>query len=85
MIVRHMRINANGTYLLKDGPGNLRRVLLSGMAGTLTFYDNTVGSGTVLCSMTGPCQPGTVECDIPFVLGLTAVAASGPDVTVVWD
>lgn len=75
------RIFSNSTTVLKVGPGVLRRVVVtqSGLLGnTLTLYDNTAGSGTILTQVNVQNTAiGSIQYDIPFNTGLTAVLGTG--------
>lgn len=74
---------------IKSGAGVVRRIIIgSNVAGTVTLYDNTTNSGTVICSVTSttstPCN--TVELNAAFSTGLHCVTTgSGISVTVVYD
>lgn len=76
--------------LLKSGAGVLRRVICgSNVAGTITLYDNTAGSGTVIASLTTTTSTpfNSVEINAAFATGLYAVSTgmSGGSYTIVWD
>ena len=74
---------------IKSGAGVVRRVIIgSNVTGTVTLYDNTAASGTVICSVTSttstPCN--YVELNAAFSTGLHCVTTgSGISVTVVYD
>ena len=74
---------------IKSGAGVVRRIVIgSNVAGTVTLYDNTTNSGTVICSVTSttstPCN--TAELNAAFSTGLHCVTTgSGISVTVVYD
>lgn len=74
---------------IKSGAGVVRRVIVgSNVTGTVTLYDNTAASGTVICSVTSttstPCN--YVELNAAFSTGLHCVTTgSGISVTVVYD
>lgn len=74
------RIAANGTTTLKSGAGQLCSITVNtkGATGnTITIYDNTAGSGTVLAVIDTTVQPGTFFYDVAFATGLTVVVANG--------
>ena len=75
---------------IKSGAGVVRRVIIgSNVTGTVTLYDNTAASGTVICSL--PCFPSSTPCNYvelnaAFSTGLHCVTTgSGISVTVVYD
>ena len=74
---------------IKSGAGVVRRIVIgSNVDGTVTLYDNTTNSGTVICSVTSttstPCN--TAELNAAFSTGLHCVTTgSGISVTVVYD
>lgn len=74
------RLAANATTTLKNSPGVLRRVTIGvkGLtANTLTLYDNTAGSGTILAVIDTTAAVGTLTYDATFSIALTAVVATG--------
>ena len=76
--------------LLKSGAGVLRRVICgSNVAGTITLYDNTSATGTVIVSLTTTTSTpfNSVEINAAFSTGLYAVSTgmSGGSYTIVWD
>lgn len=88
----YAHLAANATTVLKYGHGELRRVVVNtaGSAGnTLTLYDNTAGSGTVIAviALASAASGATLEYDLVFQTGLTAVIATGTpgDVTIIYD
>lgn len=76
--------------LLKSGAGVLRRVICgSNVAGSITLYDNTSATGTVIVSLTTTTSTpfNSVEINATFSTGLYAVSTgmSGGSYTIVWD
>lgn len=76
--------------LLKSGAGVVRRVICgSNVAGTITLYDNTSATGTVIVSLTTTTTTpfNSVEINATFSTGLYAVSTgmSGGSYTIVWD
>lgn len=76
--------------LLKSGAGVLRRVICgSNVAGSITLYDNTSATGTVIASLTTTTSTpfNSVEINATFSTGLYAVSTgmSGGSYTIVWD
>lgn len=83
----YAHITSATTTVVKNAPGTLVRINLNLQAtGTVTIYDNTAASGTVIgvISMTaGAPVSVTFECD--FKIGLTLVTSVGSiDLTVVY-
>lgn len=83
-------LNANGTTTLRTGPGVLHAVALNtkgAAANTLTLYDNTAASGTVIAVIdTVNLNTNMLLYDVAFAIGLTAILATGTaaDVTISW-
>lgn len=76
--------------LLKSGAGVLRRVICgSNVAGTITLYDNTSATGTIIASLTTTTSTpfNSVEINAAFSTGLYAVSTgmSGGSYTIIWD
>lgn len=68
------------TTVLRTGSGILHTITLNGpvATGTVTVYDNTAGSGTVIAIITVPASPFpvTLTYDATFTTGLTIVTAT---------
>lgn len=84
-----INLAANTTTTLKLGPGALHRVTVNipgSNNNTVTIYDNTAGSGTILASFSNA-SVGTYEMGFDFMIGLTVVSATGTaaNLTVVYD
>lgn len=80
---------ANATTLLKTGQGLLHCITINtkgATANTLTLYDNTAGSGTVIGVIDTTAAAQSLFYDVVFNTGLTVVIATGTaaDVTVAW-
>lgn len=79
------------TTVLKYSTGTLHRICLntspSTSAQTVTVYDNTAGSGTVIAVYTGQSnvQGGSIEYHLTFNNGLTVVSTGTWDYTVVYQ
>jgi hypothetical protein len=92
MIVRPVgysarHISTNTTTTAKSGSGLLHSITINtsgASSNTITVYDNTVGSGTVLAVIDGDVSPTTLYYDVAFATGLTLVTATGTsaDITV---
>jgi len=85
----YTHITTNATTSIKSGSGLLSRVCVNtkgASANTLTIYDNTAASGTVIGVMDTTTGVGCAIFDVAFKTGLTVVTATGTaaDVTVGW-
>jgi hypothetical protein len=85
--LNYSHLNANGTTTIKSGAGWLHNIVINikGATGnTITVYDNTSGSGTVIAVIDPTVQLVTLNYDVGFSTGLTVVLASGTaaDITV---
>lgn len=84
-------ITTNTTTTVKSGAGVLRRIVINtkgSTSNTLTIYDNTTGSGTVIGVIdTVNGASGHFEYGVNFSTGLTIVTANGTaaDVTVIYE
>ena len=87
----YAHLNSTGTTTIKSGAGILRRVVVNtrgGITNTLTIYDNTSGSGTVIAAIdTVNGVLGHFEYNVAFSTGLTVVSATGTsaDITVIYE
>jgi hypothetical protein len=73
------------TTVVKLGRGNMHTITVNGGAtGTITMYDNTAGSGTVIGIIAVPATftPFTLTYDIQFNTGLTIVTSAATNITV---
>lgn len=69
-------ISSATTTTVKSGAGVLHAIVLGETAaGTITIYDNTAGSGTVICVLKASIVEGTYIFDRIFSTGLTIVTA----------
>jgi hypothetical protein len=85
----YTHLNANGTTVVKAAPGFLHTLTINvkGATGnTITLYDNTSGSGTVVAVIDPTQNLVTLAFDVNFMTGLTVVIATGtaPDITLSW-
>jgi hypothetical protein len=53
-------------------------------AGSITVYDNTAASGTILAVLKSSIAEGTFTFDVAFSTGLTIVTAAASLITVSW-
>lgn len=80
-------LNALGTAVLQSAGGATLEMVTVGKAGdagsTITLYDNTAGSGTVVAVVSGAAV-ASPKFDVALTKGLTAVVAgtTAPDVTI---
>ena len=87
----YAHLNSTGTTTIKSGAGILRRVVINTKgtgSNTLTIYDNTSGSGTVIAAIdTVNGVSGHFEYNVAFSTGLTVVDATGTsaDITVIYE
>ena len=71
------------TTTLKSGHGQLRSITVSETAaGTVTVYDNTVASGTVIAVLKASVAEQTFVYDVAFNTGLTIVTAAASKLSV---
>jgi len=95
---QYLNLNASSgaTTVIKGGGGTLQNVMITSHGGsnsTLTLYDNTAASGTVIAvfDLSNTAGPGAYQFGINglnFTNGLTAALAgtlTGLSVTVMWD
>lgn len=74
------------TTILKYGAGDLHTIVNNDNSGSLIAYDNTAGSGTIICSVDLAKVLGTLTFNAPFSDGLTIVSTgSGVKVTVTYE
>lgn len=78
---------AAATTTVKSGAGYLHSIIVNSkgtVASTITVYDNTAGSGTVIAIIDSLGLSGAFTYDIAFTTGLTLVVTGtvAPDVTV---
>ncbi len=85
-------ISTATTTVVKSGAGRLARIIIGTpiVSATITVYDNTAASGTVIATLsigsviTGD-QPDPIEFGCAFATGLTIVTSGATLVTVIWD
>lgn len=82
----YSHISTNTTTTVKSGSGVLHSIVINtlGTTDTLTIYDNTAGSGTVIAVVNAALSQGTFIYDCAFSTGLTVVSSgtTPPDVTI---
>jgi hypothetical protein len=81
----YKNITANGTTVVKSGPGILHGITVNklGSASTLQIFDNTAGSGTLIGTLNTAVAQASLIYDVAFSVGLCVVLAgtTAPDVT----
>lgn len=86
---RYNYISASGTNTVKSAPGTLWQVVVGTpvASSTITIYDNTAGSGTVLALITNTTdvKPYRLEIEARFETGLTVVTSGNDKVTLVYS
>jgi hypothetical protein len=71
------------TTTVKSGRGRLHAInITETAAGTITIYDNTAGSGTIIALFKASIVEGTYLLDVEFTTGLTIVTAGASKLTV---
>lgn len=79
-------ISSATTTTAKSGAGILRSIVVNTTAaGTITVYDNTAGSGTVIAVLKASIVENSYIYDLAFTTGLTIVTAAASDLTVVYE
>jgi len=79
-------ISTATTTVCKGGAGHLHSITLTETAaGTITIYDNTAASGTVLAVFKASIVENTYLFDLNFGTGLTIVAAGASKLTANWS
>lgn len=86
----YLHLNANGTTTVKSGAGVLRRIVINtrgGIVNTLTIYDNTTATGTVIGVVDTINAGGAFDYELDFTTGLTVVLAGGTaaDITIIYE
>jgi hypothetical protein len=83
----YSHIDTATTTTVKSGAGVLHSINVNSkgtVASTITVYDNTAGSGTVIAILDSLTLSGTFVFDVSFATGLTLVTTGtvAPDITV---
>lgn len=79
-------ISTTTTTTPKSTRGVLRKIVITeAAAGTITVYDNTAASGTIIAAFKASVVEGTYEFDVRFQTGLTIVTAANTKLTVIWE
>lgn len=86
-VFAYAHISTAATTTVKSGAGTLHSISVNTkgtVASTITVYDNTVGSGTVIAVIDSLNLSGPFVLDVAFATGLTLVTTGtvAPDVTV---
>jgi hypothetical protein len=76
-------ISTATTTTVKSGAGFLHAITVNTTAaGSITIYDNTTATGTVLAVIKASVLEGTFVYNVGFATGLTIVTAGASDITV---
>jgi len=84
-------ITSATTTVVKTGPGSLYAVIVNSTVanGTITIYDNTAGSGTLIATVTYPATLLASQTVLPyftqFTTGLTVVTTGVANITVIYQ
>lgn len=79
----HRYISTATTTTVKSGTGVLKSITLTETAaGTITIYDNTSATGTVIAVLKASVAEQTFLFDVSFNTGLTIVTADASKLTV---
>jgi len=81
----YKHISTNTTTVCKYSAGILHRIVVIDNAGTLTAYDNTSATGTIIAAIDTGQIYGSIDFGLPFFTGLTIVTATGSKCTVVYE
>lgn len=78
-------ISTATTTVCKTGAGELHSITIGETAaGTITVYDNTAGSGTIIAVFKASIVEQTFDLDVAFATGLTIVTAAASKLSVAW-
>lgn len=78
-------ISSATTTTCKTGAGVLTTIVLGETAaGTITIYDNTAGSGTIIAVLKASIVEQTFTFNTAFATGLTIVTVAASKLTVNW-
>ena len=79
-------ISTATTTTVKSGRGVLAKIILTETAaGTITVYDNTAASGTVIALFKASVVEGEYTFDCKFLTGLTIVTGAASKLSVIWE
>jgi hypothetical protein len=79
-------ISTAATTTVKSGKGRLARIVLTETAvGTITIYDNTTATGTIVAVIKASAAEQTFEFQARMLLGITVVTAAASKLTVIWE
>lgn len=82
-----LRINTSTTTVVKSAPGILVSVVVNTkgtVASTITIYDNTAASGTIVSVIDSLNNVGTFTFNCLMSTGITVVTTGAPDITVIY-
>lgn len=83
----YRHIATSTTTVVKSGHGLLYAVCINnpGTTATVTVYDNTAASGTVIAVFGGLAGSSRQQFEVPFTVGCTVVTTGAPDLTVLFQ
>lgn len=82
---KYGHISTATTTVVKDSPGFLHAITVNTTAaGTITIYDNTAASGTVVGILKASVGEGTYTYNISCTTGITIVTGGASDITVTY-
>lgn len=81
---RYTHVAGAATTVVKSGSGLLYGYCVNTVGTTLTLFDNTAGSGTVIAVIT-PTALGCFIMNAQFFTGLTATEVGTGDITYLWQ
>lgn len=87
----YTNITSATTTQIKGAAGFLHRITINAAvaSATVTIYDNTVGSGTKIGTITMPAtllaSQMVLDFDVLFITGLTIVTVGAQDLTISWS
>jgi hypothetical protein len=76
-------ITTNDTFVLKQSPGTVQRVIIT--SGDVTIYDGLSVAGSIIGFVLGSTATVSVEFGCTFSVGLTVVTTGSPQLTVVYE
>lgn len=78
-------ITTAATNTIKSGPGALLQVIVGkATTGTVTIYDNTAASGTIIAAFPTSTSQFSYTVGAIFNIGLTVVNSAGEQLTVIY-
>ena len=82
---RYQYLGTNVTTVLKIGAGRLHNIVVSDNLGSITAYDNTAATGTVISTIDSSKVLGSMDFHVDFSNGLTFILSGGAKCTVIYE